>query len=94
MAATMRYPNGSRLAVRPIVDIYLDKRIWRTYSFHYMTQDGVCIFRYDNSMYHPEVITFPHHKHEGADERVTACREPSIRAIRNEIEAYLSADER
>ncbi|MCY4651803.1 MAG: DUF6516 family protein [Dehalococcoidia bacterium] len=41
-------------------------------------------------MNHPEVITFPHHKHEGADERVTACREPSIRAIRDEIEAYLT----
>lgn len=92
MAATIRYPDGSRLSVRLIVDIYPGKRIWRVYSFHYMTGNGVCIFRYDNSIYHPEVSTFPHHKHEGADERVIACREPSIRMIRDEIEAYLSTD--
>ena len=91
-AATMRYPDGSLLAVRLIVDLDQNKRIWRVYSFQYMTQDGVCIFRYDNSRYHPEVSTFPHHKHVGADERVIACREPSIRMIRDEIEAHLSTD--
>lgn len=92
MAATIRYPDGSRLSVRLIVDIYPGKGIWRVYSFHYMTGNGVCIFLYDNSIYHPEVSAFPHHKHEGADERVIACREPSIRMIRDEIEAYLSTD--
>ena len=92
LAAVVRYPDGSRLAVRLIVDIDIGKRIWRVYSFHYMTRDGACIFRYDNSRYHPEVSTFPHHKHEGPDERVSECPEPSIRKIRDEIEAYLGTD--
>ncbi len=89
LVATLRYPDGSRLAIRLIIDIYPGRRIWSVYSFHYMTWDGVCIFRYDNSQYHPEVDTFPHHKHEGPDEHVVACRQPSVRVIRDEIEAYL-----
>ncbi len=62
---------------------------WSSYSFHYMTQDGICIFRYDNSRHYPELPYFPNHKHEGPSERVIACRQPSVRAIRDEIETYL-----
>ena len=38
---------------------------------------------------YPELHSYPHHKHEGADEQVTASRQPSVRQIRDEIAAYL-----
>ena len=84
--------DTSRLEVRLSVRLVDDITWWRSYSFHYMTRYGVCIFRYDNSRHYPELPYFPNHKHEGPDERVIACREPSIRAIRDEIESYLRAD--
>ena len=59
------------------------------YSFQYRTSNGTTIFRYDNSEHHPGLPYEPHHKHEGADERVTGCPQPSISLIRAEIEAYL-----
>ena len=83
--------DTSRLEVSLRMRLMDDAALWRPYSFHYMTHDGVCIFRYDNSAHYPELPYFPHHKHEGPSERVIACREPSVRAIRDEIEVYLSA---
>ena len=59
------------------------------YSFHYMTADNATIFRYDNIGRHPGLPHEPHHKHEGADERVIGCPQPSISTIRDEIAAHL-----
>ena len=59
------------------------------YSFQYMDSDGTMIFRYDNSEHHQGLPHFPHHKHEGADERVVGCPQPSVSAIRDEIVAHL-----
>ena len=59
------------------------------YSFQFMTADGTTIFRYDNSDFHPGLPHEPHHKHEGADERVIGCPQPSISTIRDEIAAHL-----
>ena len=87
--ASFAFPNGSRLAVLLIVNTSSDFPVWRHYSFHYMTGELECIFRYDNARHYPRLPTFPHHTHEGPDERVIACRQPSIRRIRDEIEAYL-----
>ena len=54
-----------------------------------MTADGYTIFRYDNARHHHDLEYFPHHKHEGADERVVGCPQPSVAQIRDEIAAYL-----
>ena len=59
------------------------------YSFHYMTADNTTIFRYDNSEHHHGLPNFPHHKHEGPDERVVGCPQPSMHDIRDEIAAHL-----
>ncbi len=59
------------------------------YSFQFMTFDGTTIFRYDNIGHHHGLPHFPHHKHEGPDERVSGCPQPSVSLIRDEIEAYL-----
>jgi len=33
------------------------------YAYHYMDKDNSMIFRYDNAKHHPEIKTFPNHKH-------------------------------
>ena len=71
------------------VGITEDTPLMLSYSFQYMTADGTTIFRYDNSEHHLGLPNFPHHKHEGADERVFGCPQPSVSEIRNEIVAYL-----
>ena len=59
------------------------------YAYHYMSSDGTLIFRYDNSEHYRGLPYFPHHKHEGPDERVFGCPQPSARAVGEEIEAYI-----
>jgi hypothetical protein len=66
--------------------------VWRYYSFQYMDSESECVFRYDNAAHYRNLPHFPHHKHEGSDERVTPSEQPSIRRIRDEIRAYLNRD--
>ena len=92
MTASIRYRDGSRIRIRLIINTDSDYPDWYSYSFHYMTMRGDTIFRYDNARHYPEMHTFPHHKHEGADERAIASHQPSVRRIRDEIVAYLNKE--
>lgn len=89
LLATVRFPNGSRLHVNMKVDEVEGFPYLNEYSFHYMAASNSTIFRYDNREHHYGLDHFPHHKHEGADERVVGCPQPSVSAIRDEIIAYL-----
>ena len=90
LTASIGYDNGSRIRIRLIINTDSDYPDWYSYSFHYMSAREDTIFRYDNARHYPEMHTFPHHKHEGADERAIASHQPSVRRIRDEIAAYLS----
>ena len=87
--ALIRFSDDSRLHVYLMVDELDGFPMRREYAFHYMTAEDVTIFRYDNSRHHRELPHFPHHKHEGADERIIGCPQPSLHDIRDEIAAYL-----
>lgn len=89
LVASIGYNDGSRLEIDLTFDCSQDYPNWHTYSFHYMTAQGIAIFRYDNSIHHFGLPTFPHHKHTGADEQVTPSDKPSVRTIRDEVAAYL-----
>ena len=89
LVASIGYNDGSRLEINLTFDCSQDYPSWHTYSFHYMTANNATIFRYDNSIHHFGLPTFPHHKHTGAAEQVTPSDKPSVRAIRDEIAAYL-----
>lgn len=43
--------------------IYLDRWTLSSYSYHYQSNDKKTVFRYDNSPHHPEIETFPRHRH-------------------------------
>ncbi len=40
------------------------------YSFHWQTDDGQLIKRWDNAAHHPEIETYPDHLHDGAEDAV------------------------
>lgn len=52
-----------------------------------MDEQSNLIFRYDNAKHHPDVSTFPHHKH--LPNGVIKSSEPSIGSILNEVEEYI-----
>ena len=63
-------------------DVVVDK-----YRFQYMDKDGRMIFRYDNAPHHPEISSFPHHKH--LPNRVLPASLPSLKDLLNEISATI-----
>ena len=72
--------DGSLLYVRELFFPNQSK-----YSYHWQTQTGELLLRWDNAPHHPELSTFPNHKHEG--ERVS----PSVRVSIEEVLAELAA---
>ncbi len=89
LEAIIRFPYGSRLDVNLTLAVSRKPPRWLAYSFHYITGESVCIFKYDNADHYRGLRCSPHHKHEGLDEMVSGCPEPSVPAIRDEIESYL-----
>lgn len=57
------------------------------YRLHYMNSNKEMIFRYDNASHHPEVSSFPHHKH--IQNKVVHATMPSIKDILNEISSII-----
>jgi hypothetical protein len=40
------------------------------YSFHWQNADGMLIKRWDNAPHHPELLSYPHHIHDGREDNV------------------------
>ena len=51
------------------------------YSFHWQRDDGQIIKRWDNAAHHPEIETYPHHLHDGAEDLVFAYQPVSFEEI-------------
>ena len=85
----LQFPHGCRLEVDLTFEFVEDNPQWLAYSFHFMAGDNRCVFRYDNAPHHRGLLHFPHHKHEGEDERVIGCPEPTARTVASEVWAYL-----
>ena len=60
------------------------------YRFQFMNSRGHFVFRYDNAPHHPEIITFPHHKH--LSEKIVPSTFPSLKDILNEISAIIISE--
>ncbi len=87
--ATLVYPHALFLDIALTVEDALGHYAWKSYSFHFRSALGSCVFRYDMAPHHPEIPTHPHHKHEGSDERVLPASQPTPRQIQNELIEYL-----
>jgi hypothetical protein len=44
-----------------------------------------------NAPHHPEIPTFPHHKHVGATETPTTAEKPSLAQVFAEVEGHLTS---
>ncbi|MEJ5199337.1 MAG: DUF6516 family protein [Anaerolineae bacterium] len=57
--------------------------------FTCLASAGQRVFRYDNAPHHPEIVTFPHHKHIGPQDRVAPSDQPSLSQVLAEIASWL-----
>lgn len=81
------FVDGSVLHFRETVDseLTIDRLM---YTYQYMAAAKVLVFRYDNTGHHKRLNlpTYPHHKHNGNEENVTASSAPELTAVLREIE--------
>ncbi len=82
------FDDGHVLHLREYVDIEDGVRKY-LYVYHLMNASGAQIFRYDNSGHHGDVSSSPHHRHATEGNPVTACDEPDLDFVLDEIEDCL-----
>lgn len=44
----------------------------RNYSFHWQSENGAMLTRWDNAPHHKHIVTFPHHQHLRTEEIVAS----------------------
>jgi hypothetical protein len=82
--------DGSYLDLYEVVSTELGYPVRISYAYTYL-KDGRSAFRYDNAPHHPEITTFPHHKHIGPQERLAPADQPSLSRVLREIATWLDA---
>ena len=80
--------DKSILHFREFIDL-TKKKFKDDYSYQYQKRDASLIFRYDNAPHHPEIKSFPHHKHQCSEETVVTCQEPDLNSVLLEIEIII-----
>lgn len=75
------FENGSRLDFLEVIDTGEDAKL--KYRYHFMNKSNTLIFRYDNAPHHPQIKSFPHHKH--LPKSIKTSVEPSLRDVLLEI---------
>lgn len=83
--------DNSYLDLYEVVSTELGYPIKIHYAYTYMRNDKR-MFRYDNAPHHPEISTFPHHKHIGMTDSLSATQEPTLAQILAEINSYLQTE--
>jgi hypothetical protein len=81
--------DGSYLDIHETVNTELGYPVRIHYSYTFI-HDGIKIFRYDNAPHHRELITFPHHKHIGPEDRPAPSDQPSVNQVIAEANEYLN----
>jgi hypothetical protein len=87
LRAELYFMDGSVLHVREYLDVEttVDRLM---YVYQHVDPAGDLVFRYDNTGHHKKrsLPTYPHHKHEGRDQRVLDSPAPDLAAVLREIE--------
>lgn len=61
----------------------------RRYSFHVLLGRRMVV-RWDNAPHHPEVESFPHHRHAGR--RIEAVKDMTVELVLAELQAMIGKD--
>lgn len=80
--------DDSYLDLYEVVSTELGYPVKIHYSYQYV-RNGERIFRYDNAPHHPEISSFPHHKHIGTTDMLSETSEPHLAKIFAEIKSFL-----
>ena len=80
--------DGSYLDLYKVVSTELGYPVRVHYAYTYL-REGQRVFRYDNAPHHPEIVTHPHHKHIGPQDRLAPADQPSLSQVLAEIEDWL-----
>lgn len=83
--------DDSYLDVYEVVNTELGYPAKIHYAYTYI-RAGERVFRYDNAPHHPEIDTYPHHKHLGARDALSVANEPTLAQILAEIKSVLEKD--
>jgi len=79
------FDSGSSLEFIEVVDTERPAKI--KYRYQYMDKSRSLVFRYDNAPHHPEIASFPHHKH--IPEHHLESKEPDLESVLFEITRLL-----
>lgn len=82
------FADGTILHIREYVDVEITaERLM--YAYQYTDSSKNLIFRYDNTSHHKNLglSTYPHHKHDGAEDNVIKSKAPNLNQVLHEIEA-------
>jgi hypothetical protein len=85
----LRFYDGSLLDFDEVVLLRDEQIVKLRYAYHYQTQAGEMIFRYDNAPHYPNIPTYPHHKHVGSN--VEAAQIPDLSEVLRQIEQIVFA---
>ena len=82
--------DGSTLQFMELVNIKRDNMIRLKYRFHLTNVNDEMVFRYDNAPHHPEIATYPHHKHVKGEKVPRRSKEVGLKDVLLEIEEMIS----
>ena len=82
--------DGSTLQFMELVNIKRDKMIRLKYRFHLTNANDEMVFRYDNAPHHPEIATYPRHKHVEGEKVPRRSKEVGLKDVLLEIEEMIS----
>jgi hypothetical protein len=81
IGGTITFGTGCRLEFAEVKDAEVAGKL--KYRYQFMDEVHESVFRYDNAPHHPEIQTFPHHKH--TIHSIMEGREPTLRDVLLEI---------
>jgi len=89
--ARLRFFDDSYLDIDEMIRIEHGVAVNYNYRYHYQRQDGP-VFTYDDTPHHPELETFPHHKHpyQSGQRRTEAYSKVTLIQIIQEIDERMS----
>jgi hypothetical protein len=70
--------NSSVLVYSETVLPRLNKR---KYAFQWMRPNGALLMRCDNAPHHPNIATFPHHRHVGSEDAIEESPEMTLESV-------------
>ncbi len=83
----LKFHDDSLLDFGEVIVVQHRRIVKLRYAYHYQTESGEVIFRYDNAPHYPNIITYPHHKHVGAT--VEPAKVPDLSDVLQEIEQLI-----